>query len=111
MRFQLLSAALVCGTLPAQAALAQPAAAHVVAAAAKPIDFASVPREILVQPAFVSKKPRYGLFLFGLNGEMRVWAILDKSSAGIAEYDVLYLDVNANGDLTEKGEKFSAKAP
>jgi len=53
-------------------------------------------------------KPLYGLFLFGPKGEMRVWAVLDKSRADGPSYDVLHLDLNANGDLTDAGECFEA---
>jgi hypothetical protein len=74
-----------------------------------PIDFAKVPRTIGKLPPLVAKVPLYGMFLFGPRGETRVWAVLDKSSASSAVYDVLHLDLNANGDLTDAGERFAAK--
>jgi hypothetical protein len=47
-----------------------------------------------------------GVFLFGEGKEVPVWAVLDKSRKGGEVYDVLYLDLNGNGDLTESGERF-----
>jgi hypothetical protein len=72
---------------------------------AKPIDFEKVDRTIGKLPAL--KKPLYGLFLFGVDGKTRVWAVLDASGDGI--HDVLYLDLNADGDLTGKDERFTGK--
>ena len=80
------------------------------ASAAGPIDFAAVPRTIGRLPSLNSEKPLHGLFLFGPRGETRVWAVLDQSEPRAARYDVLYLDVNANGDLTEAGERFDSAA-
>jgi hypothetical protein len=48
------------------------------------------------------------LFLFGKDGQHRVWAVLDKQAAHHQRYDVLYLDLDANGDLTATGERFAA---
>ena len=74
---------------------------------AKPIEFAKVPREVQKLPEFAGQ-PRYGLFLFGLNGEVRIWAALD--SSGDDGHDVLYVDLDGDGDLTESGERFSGKS-
>lgn len=82
----------------------------VAASAAGPIDFAAVPRTIGRLPSLIFEKQLYGLFLFGPHGETRVWAVLDQSGQGESIYDVLHLDVNANGDLTEPGERFDAAA-
>ncbi len=81
------------------------------AADSKPIDFAAVPRTIAKAP-LVSAAARYGLFLFGANGEKRVWAILDRTAAmgDGPGFDVLYLDRDADGDLTEAGETVPRKA-
>jgi hypothetical protein len=68
-----------------------------------PIDFGKVDRTIRKLPEL--GKPLYGLFLFGIDGETRVWAVLD---AGAKGYDVLYLDRNADGDLTGKEERIAA---
>ena len=79
------------------------------AAPSGPIDFATVPRAIGKLPELHAAKPLYGLFLFGAKGETRVWAVLDKSRADAPAYDVLHLDVDANGDLTDAGERFAPK--
>jgi len=71
---------------------------------AKPIDFAKVDRTIKKLPELKSEKPLYGLFLFGVEGETRVWAVLDAKGTG--PYDLLYLDRNADGDLTAADERF-----
>lgn len=70
-------------------------------AAPEPIDFAKVDRTIGKLPELKSATPRYGLFLFGKQGEKRVWAVVDG--------DVLYLDRDADGDLTEEGERIAGK--
>lgn len=72
---------------------------------AKPIDFKRVDRTIAKLPELKSEKPLYGLFLFGVEGETRVWAVLDAKTPGA--YDILYLDRNANGDLTGSDERFA----
>lgn len=73
------------------------------------IDFTQIKREINKQPAFVAAQPLYGAFVFGTNGEKLVWAILDQSKPKSSVYDVLYLDLNADGDLTQAGERFTAQ--
>lgn len=72
---------------------------------AKPIDFSKVDRTIRKLPELKAEKPLYALFLFGIDGETRVWAVLDKSAKDKDAYDVLHLDRNADGDLTGKGER------
>lgn len=69
---------------------------------AKPIDFSKVDRTIRKLPEL--NEPLYGLFLFGPEGKTRVWAVLDKSVKGS---NVLYLDRNADGDLTGKDERIA----
>jgi hypothetical protein len=76
-------------------------------AEAKPIDFAKVPRTIARQPT-CSGTAAYGCFLFGLNGEIPMWAVLDRSSSDGRPPDVLYLDLDVDGDLTDEGERFEA---
>src|SRR5262245_14657498 len=63
------------------------------------------------QPQLVSSRPLYGVFLFGTEKRTAVWAILDQSQKGSAFYDVLYLDVNADGDFSVPGERFTTGAP
>jgi len=64
-----------------------------------------------MQPQLVSSRPLYGVFLFGTEKRTAVWAILDQSQKRSAFYDVLYLDVNADGDFTAPGERFTTGAP
>ena len=66
-------------------------------------------RKITKSPAFVAGEPLYGTFVFGTNGVTPVWAVLDKSSRDAGVFDVLYLDLDADGDLTEAPERFVAK--
>lgn len=91
----------------------QPAPAPAPAASKKKevarlIDFDKVDRSIGKVPKLNAERPLYGLLLFGLNGQHRVWAILDKSKAGRDTYDILYLDRNADGDLTAEDERITA---
>jgi hypothetical protein len=72
-------------------------------------DYGAVDRTIRKQPSYTSTKPLYGLALFGERGEKRVWFVLDKSDAQGEQYDVLYLDRNADGDLTGPGKRFTLK--
>jgi hypothetical protein len=69
------------------------------------IDYAKIERKITKEPAYVGS-PRYALFLLDEAGEFRVWAVMDKSAADVPAANVLYLDMNGNGDLTEEGERF-----
>jgi hypothetical protein len=78
------------------------------ATAPAPIDFTKLDRTIARLPELTSEA-RYGLFLFGQNGEKLVWAALDRTP-GAKTYDTLFLDRDADGDLTEKGERFAASA-
>ncbi|MDA1263535.1 MAG: hypothetical protein O2816_00480 [Planctomycetota bacterium] len=73
----------------------------------QPLDFAKVSRALTREPAYVAA-PRYGMFLFGVRGEQRMWAVLDKTQARATAYDVLYLDLDADGVLGEAGERFAA---
>jgi hypothetical protein len=58
-------------------------------------DLTKIDRTIAKEPTYKTK-PKYGLLLFGPEAKTRVWLVLDG--------DVLYVDRNGNGDLTEKGE-------
>jgi hypothetical protein len=70
------------------------------------VDAAPVPklsqieRRIAKEPAYKSKQPLYGLYVFGPEAKTRVWAIFDKSKPDAADYDILYFDRKADGDLT-----------
>jgi hypothetical protein len=71
-------------------------------------DLSNVDRAIKKEPAYVAKKPLYGLALFGPKAEKRVWLVLDKSKPDAPAYDVLHIDRNADGDLTGPGERVKA---
>lgn len=64
-------------------------------------DLSKIDRSIAKEPTYQSKAPKYGMLVFGPEAAERVWLILDG--------DTLYVDRNGNGDLTEPGEKISAK--
>ena len=62
-------------------------------------------------PRFVSPKPLYGVFLFGKEKPTAVWAVLDRIKRDSESYDVLYIDLNADGDLTAANERFAGVPP
>jgi hypothetical protein len=64
-------------------------------------DLTKVDRTIAREPVYQSKTPRYCLLVFGPEAKTRVWLVQDG--------DTLYVDRNGNGDLTEPGERVSAK--
>ncbi|HKS16339.1 MAG TPA: hypothetical protein VJU16_03450 [Planctomycetota bacterium] len=79
--------------------------AALLAQQAAPIDYSKIERKILREPTYVGK-PQYALFLLDEKGDFRVWAVLDRTTPEMTHPNVLYLDLNANGDITEKGERF-----
>jgi hypothetical protein len=66
------------------------------------VDYAKIDRTIAREPAYRSKTPRYCLLAYGPEAKARVWLVLDG--------DLLYVDRNGNGDLTEDGKRFVGKA-
>jgi hypothetical protein len=66
------------------------------AATAWDADLTKIDRTIAKEPAYESK-PQYCLLVFGPEAKTRVWLVRDG--------DVLYVDRNGNGDLTEDGER------
>jgi hypothetical protein len=60
------------------------------------VDLSKIDRSIAKEPVYKST-PKYCLLVFGPEAKTRVWLVLDG--------DVLYVDRNHNGDLTEEGEK------
>jgi hypothetical protein len=70
-------------------------------------DLTKIDRRIGKEPKYTAKRPLYGLYVFGPRAATRVWAVWDKSAVGKDDYDVLYFDRNANGDLTEPGERLT----
>ena len=65
------------------------------------VDLATIDRSLRKEPAYESKQPQYCLLVFGTEAKTRVWVVLDG--------DVLYLDRNGNGDLTDPGERIAAR--
>ncbi|HLN31059.1 MAG TPA: hypothetical protein VK395_25185 [Gemmataceae bacterium] len=58
-----------------------------------------IERSVGKEPAYASGEQRYCLLAIGPNAEHRVWLVVDG--------DVLYVDCNGNGDLTQPGKRFS----
>jgi hypothetical protein len=77
--------------------------------AADPVDLSKVERKIAKEPEYTSKAPLYGLVVFGPRADTQVWMVLDQAKADADVYDVLYADLNGNGDLTEAGERFTTE--
>lgn len=76
--------------------------------AGDPPDLRKIERRLSTEPKYRSQ-PLYGLVVFGPEAKSRVWLVLDKSAPAADRYDVLYADLNGNGDLTEAAEKFTAE--
>jgi len=70
---------------------------------AQGVDLTKIDRTIAKEPAYQSKSPSYGLLVFGPEAKRRAWVVLDG--------DVLYVDRNCNGDLTEEGERLVIENP
>ena len=68
-----------------------------VAVSASAAELKDVERTIGKEPAYQTKSPRYCLLVFGERAQARAWLVLDG--------DVLYVDRNGSGDLTEAGER------
>ena len=62
-------------------------------------DLSKIDRAIAKEPVYKGK-PEYCLLVFGPKAESHVWLVRDG--------DVLYVDRNGNGDLTEEGEDVKA---
>jgi hypothetical protein len=65
------------------------------------VELTEIDRSIRKEPIYQSKNPLYCLLVFGPEAEIRVWVILDG--------DVLYVDRNGNGDLTDPDERIAAR--
>jgi hypothetical protein len=61
------------------------------------VDLTKVDRTIAKEPTY-QNQPRYALLVFGPKADRRAWLVMDGE-------DVLYVDRNGNGDLTEEGER------
>jgi hypothetical protein len=78
-------------------------------AAADMPDLAKIDRRIAKKPVYKAERPLYGLYVFGPEAKTRVWAIFDKSRPNAPDYDVLYFDRHAVGDLTAPEARFEGK--
>jgi hypothetical protein len=63
-------------------------------------DLGKIDRSIKKEPTYKGK-PSYCLLLFGPAAEKRIWVVRDG--------DILYVDRNGNGDLTDEGERIQGK--
>ena len=57
-------------------------------------------KKLAAEPAYYSRRPLYAVVDFGTEGD-RYTIALDESRGTRSGYDVLYIDANANGDLTD----------
>ncbi len=64
-------------------------------------DLTAIDRSIAKEPVYQTKTPRYCLLVLGPEAKTRIWLVQDGH--------VLYVDRNANGDLTEEGEKVTGE--
>jgi hypothetical protein len=76
------------------------AAVLVTAGLGSAADLSKIERTIGKEPAYQGK-PKYCLLVFGPEAKSRVWLVQDG--------DTLYVDRNANGDLTDKDERVAVK--
>src|SRR5215831_16607005 len=76
--------------------------ASIAAAPAVAVDLTKIDRTIAKEPVY-QNKPKYCLLVFGPDAKTRVWLVVDGN--------VLYVDRNGNGDLTEKGKRVSLMEP
>lgn len=77
-------------------------AIFIAAGVAAGADLSRIERQLKKEPAYKGT-PRYALLVFGPEAKSRAWIVQDG--------DVLYVDRNGNGDLTEEGERVATKAP
>lgn len=94
--------------IPLGCLLAATAAPAQVDPAYREVDSAKLEHRLAKHPEWVAA-PRFALFVFDLAGTHRVWAVADKSSDDAEYYDVLYLDLDGDGDLTRAEERFAGK--
>lgn len=75
-----------------------------------PFEFSRIARTLENPPELNTSKPRYAMFLFGLRGQVRVWAILDQKDPTGERFDILHLDLDGNGEFDAK-ERFECAEP
>lgn len=71
------------------------------------VDQAKIERTVRRAPECL--EPRYALFVLDLTGSFRVWMIAAKSDKDVPYHDVLYVDLDGDGDLTRPAERFVGK--
>ena len=71
------------------------------------VDYAKVERTVRRAPECL--EPRHAMFVFDLAGTFRVWMIAAKSAKNVPYHDVLYVDLDGDGDLTRPEERFVGK--
>jgi hypothetical protein len=64
-------------------------------------DLSKIDRSIGKEPAYQSKTPKYCLVVPDVGAKTKIWLVLDG--------DVLYVDHNGTGDLTEAGKKIAPR--
>jgi hypothetical protein len=67
------------------------------------VDLSKVERTITQEPAYQTKRPQYGLLVFGPDARARVWLVLDGT--------VLYVDRTGKGDLTGPEKRVKNASP
>jgi hypothetical protein len=72
-------------------------------------DLSKIDHRIAKEPTYKTTQPLYGLYVFGPEAKIRVWAIFDKSKPDAPDYDILYFDRNTDGDLTAPEERIAGK--
>ncbi len=78
---------------------------------AKPaFNYASIDRK-LKEPPYGSERPLYRFFAFGPEGKTVMAMVADESAGTGKGVDTLYIDLNANHDLTDPDEKFTLEKP
>lgn len=65
----------------------------------------------LKEPDYGSDAPAYRFLAFGPEGRTLIAMVADESKGSGTGVDLLYADLNANGDLTEPAERFALKNP
>lgn len=89
----------------AWAGLACLIAAATMARASDVPDLRNIDRRIQKEPAYSAERPLHGVLAFGPQALKRVWMVLDRSKPDSRLYDLLYVDLDADGDLTEPAER------
>jgi len=63
------------------------------------VDLSTIERSIATEPAYETGEPTYCLLVFGNEAATRMWLVLDG--------DVLYADLDGDGDLTDADERLT----